>query len=482
MRKVPSPPYGGVDKDYQLSRFLSEINESDQNSEDALRSVSIRSFGAKVDGITDDTAAIQAAVDSGEPIITCPAGDIALAGTVEIDAGIQFIGAGSCGAASGSIATIGPGTTRFLYSGTGWAFKLVGSGSEGKQNIHLSHFMITGNADATGGIWVGSDATGFVLLSSLKHILVRDFTNTDAKGVYWAQSQQCIAEHVYTVHNYDNVVIGNTDSVTTTLTELACTYEQATRYGKYIRSAGNCVELMCVAQSNDSDGRHIQPNGVGAAVSNYTMYSPHSEDNCRSLGTAPLYIGNNGGTEPTNIGIRGPCYWDDVTTKTQCGNVRSIDLDACNSLHFEDMPLQSYAFGFIRCTSSTTDGLFVPKGRGWGIQESNISGNHANGIRVGGKSNGYAATITSGSTVDFPYQDGIVDITDTTSNKSARISMNGSGHTTTIHSDPDSGFSVAAHAADNRIHLFWNGGTSKYRISNGYGVDHAVKATVIMAG
>ena len=56
-------------------------------------SVSVKDFGAIGDGVTDDTAAIQAAVDSGNPVFF-PSGTYALDGTIDIGAGAKLYGAG----------------------------------------------------------------------------------------------------------------------------------------------------------------------------------------------------------------------------------------------------------------------------------------------------------------------------------------------------------------------------------------------------
>lgn len=55
--------------------------------------VSVKDFGAVGDGVTDDTAAIQAAVDSGNPVFF-PSGTYALDGTIDIGAGAKLYGSG----------------------------------------------------------------------------------------------------------------------------------------------------------------------------------------------------------------------------------------------------------------------------------------------------------------------------------------------------------------------------------------------------
>jgi hypothetical protein len=52
--------------------------------------VSVKDFGAKGDGITDDTAAIQAAVNSGEKVIFVPSGTYNISSTVWVPVGVEL--------------------------------------------------------------------------------------------------------------------------------------------------------------------------------------------------------------------------------------------------------------------------------------------------------------------------------------------------------------------------------------------------------
>ena len=63
--------------------------------------ISVKAFGAKGDGKTDDTAAIQRAIDAGEPIIYLPLGDYRIDGVVKLRGSLQRL----CGMSS----TVGVG-------------------------------------------------------------------------------------------------------------------------------------------------------------------------------------------------------------------------------------------------------------------------------------------------------------------------------------------------------------------------------------
>lgn len=92
-----------------------------------------RRYGVVVGGMAGSNATgIQNAINSGQPIITLPAGDISFSTGLVIDRALRLDGAGSCGGDNNASGQPGVSTTRLLYSGTGDAIRIVGSGTEGK--------------------------------------------------------------------------------------------------------------------------------------------------------------------------------------------------------------------------------------------------------------------------------------------------------------------------------------------------------------
>lgn len=83
--------------------------------------VSVKDFGAVGDGVTDDTAAIQAAIDHIESVnggaVQIPQGTFSISSTIEINGsvGVQLIGQGSDGIHDGG--TGATAATEFLWSG-----------------------------------------------------------------------------------------------------------------------------------------------------------------------------------------------------------------------------------------------------------------------------------------------------------------------------------------------------------------------------
>jgi len=132
---------------------------------------SVYDFGAKGDSITDDTEAIQKAIDSGVGQIVFHSGVYRLTKSVEIDLD-----------RSGPIALIGNGTARIIMNGAGPAFRLIGThmGTAGpstiKQNIWNNQRMpVVDGLEIVGKHpeAVGIEATGTIQLT-ITRVLIRE--------------------------------------------------------------------------------------------------------------------------------------------------------------------------------------------------------------------------------------------------------------------------------------------------------------------
>ncbi len=117
--------------------FIPEVYSCNaRNTAKEIQPESVLDFGAKGDSITDDTEAIQRAVDSGDGQLIFPSGSYRLTAPVHID--LDKVG---------PVALKGQGTARILMEGAGPAFKFVGTHqgtanpSTVKQNVWQSQRM-----------------------------------------------------------------------------------------------------------------------------------------------------------------------------------------------------------------------------------------------------------------------------------------------------------------------------------------------------
>jgi hypothetical protein len=116
--------------------------------------VNVLDFGAVGDGVTDDTAAIQAAVNSGAASVYAPANAYAIAGKITVPGGVTIFGDGYKPYTTDGTVFLRTGvSTDAIFQGGGMAW--------GLKNMRVS----SGNAHTTGIVSVGSP-TGNVLVTN----------------------------------------------------------------------------------------------------------------------------------------------------------------------------------------------------------------------------------------------------------------------------------------------------------------------------
>lgn len=132
---------------------------------------SVYDFGAKGDGISDDTEAVQKAIDSGVGQVIFHSGVYRFTKSVDIDL-----------EGSGPVAIIGNGTARIIMNGTGPAFRFIGTHtgtadpSTVTQNIWDNQRMPVVNGIEIVGKHpeaVGIEATGTIQLT-ITRVLIRE--------------------------------------------------------------------------------------------------------------------------------------------------------------------------------------------------------------------------------------------------------------------------------------------------------------------
>lgn len=424
-------------------------------------------FGAAGYGAPEQTinsVSIQAAIDSNAPIIRLPNGTYAYNTGLTIDRAIRFDGAGSSGADSNQSGQRGASTTLLNYTGAGIGITLVGSGTEGKENIHLSNFSLWGTASGAGGIIVGS--SGLVSKSSIKNVHVRAFNQTGAYGLRLKGVLESYLENVYTQLNYDGIVNLAGDVATTIRTKNVHSRAN-TRYGTYLTGTfSGCDISSLLNEGNGYAGLRID----GSGVINVDFHSYYSEANNQTGGTAPIEIGLSGGTTVSIINFFGGGLFDAVAG-------RSIDMDRAGGISFHNISLTTFNSGFMRITANTTFIEFDTLGD---IYSSYVTGNHLNGARVnnGDVPSKWTKTIAKNGVVSLPYTGGILIITDTTNNKSAIYFLNGSAGTVNEVADPGSGFWPASGHA-NTINIYYYAAQSIYSVQNSTGASATLSVSIL---
>jgi hypothetical protein len=137
--------------------------------------VSVLDFGAVGDGVTDDTAAIQTALNSGAKSILVPAGTFLLTAPLDIPSGVRVYGEGR-----DSVLTMTGSANPKIFSLT----------SKSSVVIEALRFVPQST---------GTDRTA-VYLNLCQSVTVRDcfvYGHTDASGIYMVDSDYCLADNLY---------------------------------------------------------------------------------------------------------------------------------------------------------------------------------------------------------------------------------------------------------------------------------------------
>ena len=155
--------------------------------------VSVKDFGAVGDGVADDTAAIQAAIQTNRRVYL-PAGTY-LVSTLEHH-----------GVNAGYLYMYGDGIGKTILKGTVAPNVLINVGTTwvGIENVVLKDFTILGNSTNLGGIRLG-DGVNYVSACSITNVTVSGFTGTGAYAIGLSTVQQCEIHNCYLQYNYIGV-------------------------------------------------------------------------------------------------------------------------------------------------------------------------------------------------------------------------------------------------------------------------------------
>ena len=421
-------------------------------------------YSAKCDGTTDDSAAIQAAINSTASIVTMPPGvTCSFATTLTIDRALRFEGGASTGDTAGNP---GPSTTKLLYTGTADAIDVVGSTVNGKASVHLSNFSLWGSGSAQYGINFGSGTQ--LTMSSIKNVHIRSFSQTGYAGLRVGNVLVSVFENLMIERCY----YGITDGGASTTLKFDTLFLYGNTYGLYLTSINSSKFINVITDGSQNSGLYVN---AASAMAGNDFFGFYSEADNQSAGTAPIYMTGAGGASV-------PLYWN-FYGGYLAGAVAglSIDLDKVASIRFDGMELTTLATGFIRQTANTINVAFRPVGLGNGTSAANVSGWTVGGVVIEYpvSTQPYSITLVGAGSSGLATGAGVWLITDNTHNKTALISQNGSAHTVTILADPDAGFSNISGGSDSKVHLYYSSG---YAISNGWATGVNITAQVMMAG
>ena len=418
-------------------------------------------FGFSVsETAANNTTYLQRAIDSNVGTIIMPssgASDVFNINEITIDRALIFKGSGS----SGGVGTGNPGasTTKLVYGGTGIAITLIGSGSEGKENIHLSDFSLYGNASATGGIKIGEAASSgvFISKSTFKNIHIRTFPNTGAEGLRLALCLESTFENIYVQDCYDGIKLQG--SIT------SCQFNEVysrtnVRYGWDIINALGCNFNLGLAESNNDIGLNINTVGSG----NLNFYNWYSENNCSTSGAAPIVIGSDSASTVLSVNFFGGTIYDQVS------NI-AIALDYANNVSFYSTRLSTYN-DFMSVTSNTIACNFFTSGHN--ITSSNVTGNHINGMIVhSGESLGKDATtaLADSTPTILNMQGGLIVATDLTNNKTGLYILAGTAGTVVEVFSDSAHFTANASGTAGAVNFYYGSGLYRVNQKTGAPID-----------
>lgn len=432
--------------------------------------VSVLDFGADPTGVADSTTAFNNAIASAAGIVTIPSGTFKITSTINIDRAIELIGSGASQDVGGTPNT---NTTTISYTGTGVAMATVGSGANGKFYLNISNinFVNASGGTADGGLLVGSEVSigpsgGYVRVSNYSNLSFIGFGKVNGYGLGCGNVLNSQFNNIYTKECYYGIYLFGTN---TTLTFQNCWCISSLVYGIFVGPSGalaqstNIVFINCTNEASQGPGLAIL-----GQVNTVDLYSYHSESNCLGGGNAPVIIQSSGSFNPIYINFYGGSIQDKV------GALQFYILGS-SYINWHDVVVPNYGAKFIQINAATMRCNFTYTGDE--VTPSSVVNNHVDGVKVNNNAPiQFIKTLADLAATGLPFTSGILLVTDTTNNKSAIFSLNGTANTTSVMSDPDSHFANTPTAL--KVNIYYSSG---YRIQNQTGGSIKVIAQTLMA-
>lgn len=239
--------------------------------------VSVKDFGATGDGVTDDTAAIQAALNSGAEKIHVPKGTYLFTPPLAVN--------------FSDISLVGEGIGDSVLKPTAVAEPAIHVGRGANvSGFTLEHIYIQGNSTCTAGLELGVAGTYYAVTVDVLKSRLGGFNGVNSSGIkinygWWINIQQ----NTTIDYNYYGIYIP-TGAVVTTLRITDNTEIQSSTQNGYHAASGAIIDGVVF------DGASIEISGNAAiystsAATNYVIQNSYFEINGQNVGASgTIYI------------------------------------------------------------------------------------------------------------------------------------------------------------------------------------------------